>query len=235
MELAQIFLDLVKQYGYDSALFTIVTFFLLQNLKSTNIIRDFVNKVKSPTPIRFQDLVKTNLYLSELLYQFVEDLGGQRVIVMLYHNGEHSIGGYNFTKMSCTHEVLAKQANEPGKQIKSHIKDLSNIPVTAFYLVVKSMFDAGELFIKNINDIKRTNPSTYEELKRRGAKAAIFFPLLDNTDHIFGHVCFEFPKTLTSKKAESMRPHIHDCAQRISSVIEMISQGGINGQPNQKA
>lgn len=222
MDLANIFLDLVQNNGIYSAFTCLAFYFILQNVKNIRSLRKLVQK--DMTPKKFRELVKLNFFIKDLLKHTLAQLDASRVMLVMYHNGEHSIGGYSFTKMSCTQECTSSKPNSRGQVIPACIRDFVNIPVSAFSFVTRSLFDKGMFTISDISKLKTTNISTYEEFKRHGARSARFFPLVDSEGHIFGFICFEFKNKISEIPSEKELDIEETCVDKVSSIIELMTR-----------
>lgn len=225
MDLATSFVEITNNSSIYSAIACLVIYCILQNIKSTRILRLLKNQdSKQITPKKFKELVQYNFYLRDLIKHTLESLKASRIMIVLYHNGEHSIGGYSFSKMSCVQEVVSSKANSRGQLIPPVIKDFISIPVSAFSYITKNLFEKGAFTINNISALRDTNNSTYEELKKHKAKSAKFYPLVDYEDHIFGFVCFEFTNVLANAPKQSSLDIEETCVKKISSVLELMTR-----------
>ena len=236
MDLASTFLNIVEEYGFYSALGFAGVYSILYSLKGiSNTLHKLTKKTSSLNCKNFRELVKVNFFIGELLKQIKHAVGSDRAIIVLYHNGEHSIGGYSFTKMSCIHECIAHKIGSTGKQLRPIQKDFTNIPISAFSTITKRLFTEGNFTIVDMIDLKKHDLSTYEEFKRHGVRSARFYPLVDSSGHIFGFICFEFKKKV--KKAPSARELLEEekFTNKISSIIELISKEINNESTDQKA
>lgn len=226
MDLANIFLDLVQNNGIFGAFTCLAFYFILQNVKNINKLRSLITKDnKKITPSSFRELVELNFFIKDLLKQTLEQIDASRAMLVMYHNGEHSIGGYSFTKMSCTQECISSKTNSRGQLISSCIRDFINIPISAFSLITRSLFDKGMFTLPNISKIKNSNLSTYEELKKHGARSARFFPLRDSKGHIFGFISFEFKKEISEVPSQTELTLEETCVNKVASILEMMTRG----------
>lgn len=235
MDLASTFLNIVQDYGFYSALGFVGVYSILYSLKKiSNTLQKLTDKTSSLNSKNFRELVRVNFFISELLKQIKHESRADRAMVVLYHNGEHSIGGYSFTKMSCIHECISHNVGSSGKQLKPIQKDFTNIPISAFSTITKKLFTEGSFILSDLKDLKQHDLSTYEEFKRHSVKSARFYPLTDSSGHIFGFVCFEFKNKI--KKATSKELFEEEkFTTKISSIIELISKEITNEPSNEKA
>ena len=235
MDLASIFLDIVKEYGFYSALGSLGIYSILYSLnKISRNLKQLTKNQSSLDCKNFRDLVKVNFFIGELLKQIKHESKADRAMIVLYHNGEHSIGGYSFTKMSCIHECISHNVGASGKQLKPIQKDFANIPISAFSTITKKLFTEGSFILTDLVELKQHDLSTYEEFKRHAVKSARFYPLIDSSGHIFGFICFEFKKKI-KKTATKETFEEEKFTTKISSVIESISKERTHESTYEKA
>ena len=225
MDLASLFLNIVQEYGFYSALGFMGVYSILYSLKGiSNTLKHLTHKTSSLNCKDFRELVKVNFFIGELLKQIKHTVGADRAMVVLYHNGEHSIGGYSFTKMSCIHECISHKVTSTGKQLKPIQRDFTNIPISAYSTVTKRLFTEGSFTISDMVDLKKHDLSTYEEFRIHNVKSARFYPLVDSSGHIFGFICFEFKKKIKKKPSTKELLEEEKFTNKISSIIELISK-----------
>lgn len=226
MDLANSFIDIAQNSGVYSALFGLAIYLILQNIKNNRILKYLFNQnSKQVTPKRFKDLAQYNFYIKDILRYTLNTIKASRIMVVLYHNGEHSIGGYSFTKMSCVQEVTSSKPDSRGQIIPSVIRDFVNIPISAYSFITRTLFDKGSFTIKKVKDLKLTNNSTYEEFKRHKAKSVRFFPLVDFEGHIFGFICFEFSKYVSDEILPDELNAEEQCVLKVASTLELMTRG----------
>lgn len=225
MDIETLFLDLLKEHGFWGAMSAVAMYGALHYLAKLDKIVSFISK-RNTTTESFNSRVKATVFIQDLLQETIKKIGASRALVILYHNGQHSISGYGFNKMSCVHEVIDSNVNYYGKTLKPILSRFNSIPISAFSLITKKLFTEGTFIIPNVSLCKLKDLSTYEELKYHGAASTVFYPLIDTTKHIFGFISFEFREVLTKKRQETNRIEEEMCVDKVSSVLEYMAKEG---------
>lgn len=83
-----------------------------------------------------------------------ELLDADRVQVYEFHNGAHYANGRSALKTTCTYEVCRYGTS-------NCINLLSGIPLSCIPSFIKLLLDKGEMYVKNMEDVKEDMPSTY--------------------------------------------------------------------------
>ena len=234
MDLASTFLEIVKEYGLWGATSVVALYGALRYLIKLDKILAFISK-KETTPESFNSRVKATLFIQDLLNKTMHDVGSSRSLVVLYHNGQHSIGGYGFNKMSCVHEVINPEVSHYGRTLKPVQSRFNSLPISAFSTITRNLFDIGKFVIHSLNEIKKKDLSTFEELKYHGAYSAKFYPLIGTAGHIFGFVCFEFRDKLPITGREKEIIAEEACVDKISSIIEFMTKDVNHGSTFEEA
>ena len=233
MDLASTFLEIVKEYGLLCAISSVALFGALRYLAKIDNILAFIKK-KDTTPETFNARVKATMFIQDLLQQTLHKVGSSRALVVLYHNGQHSISGYGFNKMSCVHEAIDSEVSHYDKTLKPVQTRFNSLPISAFSTITRNLFDVGKFTIYSLSECKKKDLSTYEEFKYHGAYSAKFYPLVGTTGHIFGFVCFEFREKLPKTGREVQIMEEEACVEKISSILEFMSKDIDNGNPNKE-
>lgn len=115
------------------------------------------------------------------------ELQADRVTVYQYHNGEKSIANNPFLKVSCTHEVLGKDAIS----VIDYMKDKQ---VDIFDGITTKMFKGevyGQVFVSDLrkDEDSRTLAQT---LSRLGTTSIYMFPLKTPLGKVFGFGAVEY-------------------------------------------
>lgn len=83
-----------------------------------------------------------------------ELINADRVQVYEFHNGVHYANGRSALKTSCTYEACRYG-------VSAFLDKLSGIPLSIMPNFIKCLLDKGELFVKDLEEIKESMPSTY--------------------------------------------------------------------------
>lgn len=228
MDLITLFLEVIKEHGLWSVIATLGLLSITHYSNKVNKIFSYVHK-RDTTPESFNSRVKATVFIQDLLHETMEKVGASRVIVILYHNGQHSIGGHGFNKMSCVHETIDPEVNFYGRSLKPILPRFNSIPISAFSLITKKLFTEGKFIIHSLPECKKQDLSTFEELKYHGASSAKFYPLKDVTNHIFGFISFEFRSNRPHKGREKQIQEEENCVDKVSSVLEYMAKENTNG------
>lgn len=233
MDLASTFLEIVKEYGLWGATSAVALYGALRYLVKIDNILSFIKK-KETTPETFNARVKATMFIQDLLQQILHKVGASRALVVLYHNGQHSISGYGFNKMSCVHEAIDSEVSHYGKTLKPIQTRFNALPISAFSTITRNLFDSGKFVIYSLSECKKKDLSTYEELKYHGASSAKFYPLIGTTGHIFGFVCFEFRDKLPKTGREAQIMEEEACVEKIASILEFMAKDIDNGNAHKE-
>lgn len=164
---------------------------------------------------RFSDNLDLSSFILQRLEQLRLDIGADRIMIMQYHNGEHSIHGVDFLKFTCTHEVYNKHLATGVKSMLPVQARLLGLPITAYSYVTNLVLNDRVAIIPDIKDLKTEHPSTYNEFKAHGAKSAVIVRLTDLEDNIVGLMIAEYCSTKLND-----RPYV---ANRLVEVGAKIS------------
>lgn len=163
----------------------------------------------------FSKIIDVNNYVLDLLHSLLEDVGCSRIVIMQYHNGGYALNGVDFTKMSCTHEVIKRPNQRPLKPIQT---TLLNIPITAYSFFTKHLRKESIISVSDIANVKYEDISTYEEFKAHGAKSFICARITNSSNDLTGFIVFEFTK-ICKVKVELLNL-IEHYTIRISGMLE---------------
>lgn len=223
MDLVTLFLEVIKEYGLWSVIATLGLLNLAHYSNKVNKIFSYVHK-RDTTPESFNSRVKATVFIQDLLHETMQKVGASRTMVVLYHNGQHSIGGHGFNKMSCVHETIDPEVNFHGRTLKPVLSRFNSVPISAYSLITKKLFTEGKFIIHSLPECKKQDLSTFEELKYHGANSAKFYPLKDINNHIFGFISFEFKSNRPCKGREKYIQEEENCVDKVSSVLEYMAK-----------
>ena len=131
-----------------------------ENERATQLITAIINGVTShvPTPEEDKKLDEINNEVDKTLRMLREDTNASRACIVQYHNGGKGINKQSFQKMSMTNEQV-KLSVQP---LITEFKDQYRMSLSYF---VNKLRDDGKCYIKNVEDIKEFDASTYEFMK----------------------------------------------------------------------
>lgn len=118
-----------------------------------------------------------------------ELIDADRVQVYEFHNGAHYANGRSALKTTCTYEVCRYG-------VKNYSNLLSGIPLSCIPTFIKTLLDKGELYVKDLEDLKVSMPSTYNLKNEMGVKA--FYDVIINNEYgePVGFVAVQFCNSL---------------------------------------
>lgn len=232
------FLKLVETFTNSnfSAIVGAITFlFIYVNAKHfkralTELLKLHGEKYKKQVK-SFSKIIDVNNYVLDLMNSLLEDIGCSRIVIMQYHNGGYALNGVDFTKMSCTHEVI-KRPNI--KSLRPVQTTLLNIPITAYSFFTRHLRKESTIYVPDINNIKYEDISTFDEFKSHGAKSFICTRITNSANDLTGFMVFEYVKSCSRIKPELLSL-IEHYAIRISGMLESagVYEENYNGAPNQ--
>lgn len=114
-----------------------------------------------------------------------EFLNADRVQVYEFHNGIHYANGRSALRTSCTYETCRYG-------VSSCINSLSGIPLSVIPNFMKTLLDKGELYIKDLEDIKEVMPSAYSLKKSMNIKSFYDFVIHNSKGESVGFVAVQF-------------------------------------------
>ena len=215
------FLEAIQKYDITTFVGAFSLLFLWHYYKaiSKNIIRLLrlhEEKHKKQTKT-FSKIIDVNNYVLDLLNLLFDDISCARILIMQYHNGGYALNGVDFTKMSCTHEVIRKTSN---KQVKPVQTTLLNIPITAYSYFTRQLRKNPVVYVPSLESIKFDDVSTYEEFKIHGAKRFICAPLTNSDGNLTGFIVFEFNTKSPLKRKSNILDIVEHYSIRISGMLE---------------
>lgn len=114
-----------------------------------------------------------------------ELLNADRVQVYEFHNGTHYANGRSALRTTCTYETCRCG-------IKSCLNILSGVPLSVIPTFIKILLDNDELYVKDLEDIKQTMPSTYNFKKSMGIKSFYDVVIHNELGEPIGFVAVQF-------------------------------------------
>lgn len=160
---------------------TIVLSFISKNI--VNIINN-LKTIQSAlgSPVKdYEKQMKNEADVTEILRTIRHDLYADRVIVLQYHNGVHSIAGNHFWKVSATHEAI-------GKGVNSMLNAIQSWPSNYLGEWNTDIFDNRYVVVDREVDLK-DNPSLRgicEFLNLHEVDKLMAFPIADSYGKVFG-------------------------------------------------
>ncbi len=114
-----------------------------------------------------------------------EMMGADRIQVYEFHNGMHYANGRSALKTTCTYEACRYGVN-------SCINILSGLPLSCIPNFIKKLLNDGEMYIKDLEEIKESMPSTYSFKKSMGISSFYDVVITNQNNEPIGFVAVQF-------------------------------------------
>ena len=150
-------------------------------VKLVNNIREISKNINFKKATDYKKQIKNEVDVSTILRSLRHDLHADRVCVLQYHNGVHSIADNSLLKVSMSHESLSLN-------VSSVMNEVQNWFANSLGDINSDIFDGKYIAHYNINEIA-TQPelrSIYQYLMQKGVKSFYCFPVTDVYGRTFG-------------------------------------------------
>lgn len=160
--------------------------------------------------------IRLNLVLKEECRILQETLHCNRVGVYVYHNGTKSLSGLPFFKTTCISEWLTKKL-----LMKTKLHEHTDVPLGMFYNIVAGLFVDGYFIIKNRDDIKESEPVTYEKLCELSSRSSVLIAIKSKDDKDIGCIVIEFNDNLeTDEQVNNIIQSGKELSEKISLLLD---------------
>lgn len=158
--------------------------------------------------------IKCENSITNVMRTIRHDLGSDRVTVIQYHNGVHSIASNSLLKMSTTHESL-------DKGIKSAMHNFQNIPSNYFGNWNKDIFDSRYVMVPSVGseEVAPEQRGVIQFLKDSGVKSVYLFPIEDSLGATFGVGVVQY----TRKECELTTNELRWAKNRFQGIGALLS------------
>lgn len=142
---------------------------LLKIIGSKKLSPDYTKQIKNETNI------------SPLLTEIRHNMLADRVCILQYHNGIHSIANNSLLKVSMTHERL-------GLNTTSIMNQVQNWPANYLGTINHKLFNRESVYYPDFKVMGECPElrGLYEQLSSFNTKSIYFFPVVDARGKIFG-------------------------------------------------
>ena len=130
--------------------------------------------------------IDINMAFKDISRATLTSLGCDRIGIYVFHNGNQSIYGLPFFKMSCIHEWTIHGANT--LRGKSHV----DLPLHMFNDFIENLYQTGYYCTEDISAGMCNDPSIVEFVSYSGAKSLYLASIRDNENGLAGFVSAEF-------------------------------------------
>ena len=156
-----------------------------------NFIEGEQNKsVEINSPAEHKDLVKEYIYVSmafkDVARSAYKKLGCDRLATYVFHNGNKSLHGLPFFKMSCIHEWT--QRGLATIRGRNH----TEMPLHAYSNFVESLYNTGVYKADDINDNIKNDSQMVDFVAFSDARGFYAVAIKGNDDEVAGFVLAEF-------------------------------------------
>lgn len=159
-----------------------ITLSLISKNVATIISNLKIIQIELGSPVKdYQKQMKNEADVTEILRTIRHDMYADRVLVMQYHNGMHSIVGNHFWKVSATHEAL-------GKGVTSMLNSVQSWPSNYLGEWNAQIFENNYIVVNDKVDLA-DNPGlrgVCEFLNMYGVDKLLAFPIADSYGKVFG-------------------------------------------------
>lgn len=146
---------------------------LIQNnsQQTLNVFKDFAetmikktNNGAIHTVEEEKRAVKMNEYIDNALQCLLEKTQAHRTFLVSYHNGERSIDGVGFQKMSCRNERTVPW-------VSPMITESQNLQRSMLSSIYKSLITQDAYFITDIEEMREKDPVAYAFFTKQGVRS----------------------------------------------------------------
>lgn len=128
-----------------------------------------------------------NEYLDDVLQCLLEKTHAHRAFIFSYHNGERSIDGRGYQKMSCTNERTVPW-------ISPIMAGCQNLQRSMLSSVYKQLINNDSYFIRDIEELQDTDSVAYDFIKKHGTKSVFLHQLKREDGLVTGFIGIEYVK-----------------------------------------
>ena len=154
--------------------------------------------------------IDVNMAFKDASRTALKDLKCDRVGIYIFHNGNESMLGLPFFKMSCIHEWTSTGINT--LRGKSH----SSMPLHLFNDFIEDLWRDGVYKSENVDETIKTDPSIKEFISFSKTKSLYIMAIKNDSDAITGFVVAEFDNIETFEHNETRDSEIN------TILVEMI-------------
>lgn len=140
--------------------------------------------------------IDINMAFKDISRSTLSSLNCDRIAIYVFHNGNKSMHGLPFFKMSCIHEWTLHGSNT--LRGKSHI----DLPLHLFNDFIENLYQVGYYYTEDISKGMEDDPSIKEFITFSGTKSLYLISIKDNEDSLAGFVSAEFNHVETFEQNE---------------------------------
>lgn len=194
----------------------VLTTLLMKLLSNANNLSKIL-ALKKPE-IDVDSAIRNAVDVTEALRVLKHDNFADRVSVVQMHNGEHSITGIDFFKISITHQSNSKHTYptivefDKGKPIATLLHVIEAIKIDKKpWLAIPD--------VETMHDDNHCRSFYLSYITKYGTKSIYFFPVTDVNGYLFGMGMIEY----TKEKSDMEEKRLEDCKLRFQQIGAMLS------------
>lgn len=126
-----------------------------------NAIYKTKKQLKETIPNKLHKQNSIDIEIIKRMEEVKESLNADRVQIYEYHNGGRWANGRSALKVDCSYEVV-RAGVRPYQML------LQNIPLSCVPYFHNTLLNEGWLYVRNLEDIRESMPSTYSLKKEQG-------------------------------------------------------------------
>ena len=214
-------IKLISTYGLAIVISGLVLFFAV---KFGNILIDDFKEKRGVTT-HDERVIRRNLVGAEidaLLDRMALRCNADRAYVFEFHNGNMSLGGLPFLKMTCSYEATA-----PGIRPEQHRRD--NIPFHQVQTFVDAIYAQEYLVMDTENRTDEFKPLVYEMLEEREIKFTVRCKITSLNGKVIGYLGLDYCKgsAVTKETAETYVAALRETATKLGALLSVKPKGGV--------
>jgi len=156
-------------------------------VKLVSSMKELIKELKVNKDSDYVKQIKNETNISPLLNDIKNAVNADRVCVMQYHNGIHSIANNSLLKLSMTHEKLSSNTT-------SIINQVQNWPANYISAINDKIFNKKCMAMPKIHDMQQMSElrGVYQQLLDFKVKSLYCFPVTDARGKVFGIGAVQF-------------------------------------------
>lgn len=144
-------------------------------------LKKYFNSQKHKVSDKLPKQSAIDVKIVERLDYVKELLNADIIHIYEFHNGEHYADGRSALKFSCTYETTRAS-------VESIRKNCTSLPIACMPKFVDTILNKGKFVCSNIEDIKESNPSTYDFKKSNNINSFADYAIKNRRDQVVGFV-----------------------------------------------
>lgn len=160
--------------------------------------------------------IDVNAVLKDASREAVRELRCSRIAIYVFHNGNKSMFGLPFFKMSCVHEWGVNGTNTP--RSKAH----TDLPLHLFNDFIEDLWRYGHYRAQNVDLAIQKDNSIREFVAYSNTKALYFTAVKDSDGIINGFVVAEFESFDTFESDENRNKFVKSVLERMAIQVQPI-------------